>query len=282
MEGCPAEHVLEQYALDRLDGEARVEVERHVAGCGDCPARLVKLEREAQWLLAVLDAGTGESDTPCPDAEQLGRYAAGALTGQAREAVELHVADCRVCQAEIVGLYREVRAIDEGGEVAPVSSLEVKRAEREAALPEEREDGVRGRMPVGGLVSAVVFCVVGMAALTGVESRILDYPTVLTVTGALALAGFVLDRSRIGGVGVSGALALGGALLYLHGSVAGFTPWHRAVIVALFTATMVFARGGRQPKSLAQPLEEAKRSALDGEAAEETEVETPSTRQAGL
>ena len=108
---CPAETALEEFALGRLEAPQAEAVAAHVKVCAACRRFVDDMRAEGELLTGALSACPPADVAACLDDEMLAQYLDRSLSPEDREEAEKHLAACRRCQARLVALHRELKAV---------------------------------------------------------------------------------------------------------------------------------------------------------------------------
>ncbi len=130
---CFTNFALQEYALGRLSGEVREEVEAHVQECRQCAACADLIEKETGLLSSALRAGAQEGQGRPLEREMLAMYLDDRLDQETREKCEKRLAESPEMLAALLSMRDEL-----------VSVLNTTAAASE--LPERREGRIL-RMP---------------------------------------------------------------------------------------------------------------------------------------
>jgi len=105
---CFTNFALQEYALGRLNGDVRLEVEAHVGECRQCAALI---EKETRLLKAALRAGAEEGEGQAPEREMLAMYLDDSLDQETREKCESLLASSSEALAALLSMRRELVSV---------------------------------------------------------------------------------------------------------------------------------------------------------------------------
>ncbi len=108
---CFTNFALQEYALGRLSGELREEVEIHVKECPQCAACAALIEKETRLLNAALRVGAEEGEGEAPEREMLAMYLDDSLDQETREKCESLLASSSEALAALLSMRRELVSV---------------------------------------------------------------------------------------------------------------------------------------------------------------------------
>lgn len=133
---CFTNFALQEYALGRLSGEVREEVETHVVECRQCAACAALIEKETGLLSSALRAGAEERPGQPLERETLAMYLDGSLDQETREKCEKLLAESPETLAALLSMRHELVSVLNA--TAAASELPERREGRILRMPKRR------------------------------------------------------------------------------------------------------------------------------------------------
>jgi len=171
----PSVEELERYHEGLLETDARVTIEKHIAGCLPCSRQIAFFETVASALAESSPKDIGQ----CPSDETLLDFLKDSLTKERRQPVSDHTNLCDSCALRIVELSKLVRKTARQSEntESPASGLstpELIRRVRERS-PQEIESAPRLSFRISRLTWNTRFAVAAMSAVALLAIAIILY-----------------------------------------------------------------------------------------------------------
>jgi len=177
---CFPEAVLDEFALNRLEGPLCQAVARHIEGCAKCRALSQKLRDDSARVREMLAAAALNPGSECFDDESLAWYLDGNLEEDSRNRLEDHLCVCRGCQARLAAIYREVKELtrpdtpdaarEEQAEYTPDGSA-THSTTPAASIHELSVDGSIRHVWAAACLAVVSLCAAGGAAAASLSQK---------------------------------------------------------------------------------------------------------------